>query len=134
MKTVWEYIDCRILTSKGDIEIIRSANTDLKITAANIVFDPCPAGYHVPSYKAIKAIVGSSSITDDCYWFGVNGEKTICWPACGFRRSADGKLGNRGSQSAYVGYHGWSAYTVAVEQCAGDVYGPSTNDLFGKNS
>lgn len=83
MKTVWEYIDCRILTSKGDIEIIRSANTDLKITAANIVFELSKAN---------------------------------------------------GSQSAYVSYHVWSAYTVAVEQCAGDVYGLRTSDSFGKNS
>ena len=84
------------------------------------MYDPCPPGYHVPSYKALKYIAGSgSTITKTGYTYWVlNG---IPWPGAGYRfYGGCTSLDDQGSSDASV--HGWSAFADS-ETTAGDFCG-----------
>jgi uncharacterized protein (TIGR02145 family) len=84
------------------------------------VYDPCPAGYHMPASNAFTGFTTTGSNTYTSSQFNVSGSfdkgwnfytssaktSTIFFPAAGFRNSGNGTLGSVG----LYGYY-WSAVT-----------------------
>jgi len=87
------------------------------------IYDPCPAGFHVPNAKAFTGFVttGNSSTNPSeinaegsfskGYNFKTNiGSSTIFFPAAGYRYGSTGTLNNVGNYGAF-----YSAFPVSNE-------------------
>ncbi len=73
---------------------LQEKDLTLWYSAVKTEYDPCPPGYHVPSYSAYTNMSTGTVVWDESKYgstANVNGE-TIWFPACGYRYSADGTL------------------------------------------
>lgn len=80
---------------------------NIKKATKKTVYDPCPAGFCVPTGN-LYYFMGNGNTRSDLNWDGTNKGKTwlpdLYFPASGFRYSSSGTLGNVGS-----GGYDWSA-------------------------
>lgn len=89
-----------IYKSQGDW--LLNSDASLWSAAAKTIYDPCPAGYHVPFENAIKGMTLSNTSWDDARkarTFTIDGTQ-VFFPAAGDRSSA-GSLANGGSVGWY---------------------------------
>ena len=105
--------------------------SDLSLWSASLktVYDPCPAGYHIPREDAVKGITTANTTWDDsnkARKLTINGQ-TICFDATGCRLTT-AKLSDGGTAGYYWcdkntsadGYNSWlfSADTAGIRPAA----------------
>ena len=84
---------------KSSNDWLATSDASLWSAGAKTVFDPCPAGYHVPFHNALNGLTISNTpwdATDKGRKITINGQ-VIWYPAAGTRASGSGSLQNGGT-------------------------------------